>query len=592
MGVAALLAAILVSVLGLSVGSAAVVAAPKVTSFSPASGPVGTKVVVTGTAFTAATSVQFAGKEAVYTVNSATQITATVPAGATTGKVRVATTAGAAQSSTSFTVTKTVAPTTTGFSPTSGLVGTKVVITGTGFAGVSSVQFGGVEATYTVDSATQITATVPAGALSGKIRIANSAGAVQSSSMFTVTKAAAPTITGFSPATGLVGATVVIKGSGFTGANSVRFGGAESVFAVNSATQITATVPVGAASGYVRVATGAGAVQSGSMFTVIQPAPTTTGFAPISGPVGTKVVISGTGFTAATSVQFGGVASTYTVDSDSQITATVPAGAVSGVIRVTTPAGVATTSSSYTVTVPGPTVTGLSPATGVPGTKVVITGTGFAAIGVMGVNGVQFGGVQATFTVDSATQITATVPNGATSGPVTITTPSGSTVSPSFMVAAPPSWFSGISATSGAPGDLILVHTWLPLITPVRSATLNGVGVGVIPLFGSVGFGFVVPQGATSGPITFTLYDGTTYTLPVAFAVGPPPFILGISQAFVSGYRTIQGSGLSSVTRVTIGGVPVSFTIASDSLIYLPLAGPSGIVVVNSPAGSASGFKF
>ena len=79
MGVAALLAAILVSVLGLSVGSAAVVAAPKVTSFSPASGPVGTKVVVTGTAFTAATSVQFAGKEATYTVNSATQITATVP---------------------------------------------------------------------------------------------------------------------------------------------------------------------------------------------------------------------------------------------------------------------------------------------------------------------------------------------------------------------------------------------------------------------------------------------------------------------------------------------------------------------------------
>ena len=200
MGVAALLAAILVSVLGLSVGSAAVVAAPKVTSFSPASGPVGTKVVVTGTAFTAATSVQFAGKEATYTVNSATQITATVPTGATTGKVRVATTAGAAQSSTSFTVTKTVAPTTTGFSPTSGLVGTKVVITGTGFAGTSSVQFGGVEATYSVDSATQITATVPAGALSGKIRIANSAGAVQSSSMFTVTKAAAPTITGFSPA--------------------------------------------------------------------------------------------------------------------------------------------------------------------------------------------------------------------------------------------------------------------------------------------------------------------------------------------------------------------------------------------------------
>ena len=85
------MAAILVSVLGLSGVSAAVVAGPKVSSFSPASGPIGTKVVITGTAFTAATSVQFSGKEASYAVNSATQITATVPAGATTGKVRVAT---------------------------------------------------------------------------------------------------------------------------------------------------------------------------------------------------------------------------------------------------------------------------------------------------------------------------------------------------------------------------------------------------------------------------------------------------------------------------------------------------------------------
>ena len=112
-------------------------------------------------------------------------------------------------------MTKTVAaPTTTGFSPTSGLVGTKVVITGTGFTGASSVQFGGVEATYTVDSATQITATVPSGAMTGNLRIANPAGAVQSSSMFTVTKAAVAPTYQLSPSSGLVGATVVIKGSG------------------------------------------------------------------------------------------------------------------------------------------------------------------------------------------------------------------------------------------------------------------------------------------------------------------------------------------------------------------------------------------
>ena len=177
--VAAVLAVIVTSALGLGVAPASVVAGPKVTSFSPASGAVGTTVVVTGSGFSGASSVQFSGKESSFTVNSATQITATVPSGAVTGKIRVATAAGATQSTTTFVVTKAVAPTATGFSPSAGTVGAKVTVTGTGFSGATSVRFGSVEATYTVDSATQITATVPAGALSWKIRVANAVGAVQ-----------------------------------------------------------------------------------------------------------------------------------------------------------------------------------------------------------------------------------------------------------------------------------------------------------------------------------------------------------------------------------------------------------------------------
>jgi hypothetical protein len=71
----------------------------------PGSGPAGTIVKILGTNFTGATVVKFNGVIATFTVNSATKITATVPAGATTGKIIVKTPAGNATSLTKFTVT-------------------------------------------------------------------------------------------------------------------------------------------------------------------------------------------------------------------------------------------------------------------------------------------------------------------------------------------------------------------------------------------------------------------------------------------------------------------------------------------------------
>ncbi|MDP9235465.1 MAG: IPT/TIG domain-containing protein, partial [Actinomycetota bacterium] len=79
--------------------------APTITGFTPTSGPVGTSVTITGTNFTGATVVKFNGLAASFTVNSATQITATVPSGATTGPIKVKNAVGAATSSTNFTVT-------------------------------------------------------------------------------------------------------------------------------------------------------------------------------------------------------------------------------------------------------------------------------------------------------------------------------------------------------------------------------------------------------------------------------------------------------------------------------------------------------
>jgi plastocyanin len=84
--------------------------------------------------------------------------------------------------------------------------------------------------------------------------------------------------------------------------------------------------------------------------------PSISGFVPPSGGPGTSVALSGSGFANATNVRFNGTPATFSVASDTQITATVPSGATSGPISVTGPGGTGTSAASFSVTVP-PTVT-------------------------------------------------------------------------------------------------------------------------------------------------------------------------------------------------------------------------------------------
>ena len=337
-----------------------IVGAPTVTGFSPLSGPVGTNVTITGQNLAEATAVTFNGtSQPSFTVNPAgTQVTAAVPAGATTGKIAVTTPGGTATSASDFTVI--LAPTITGFTPASGPVGTSVTISGTNLSGATSVKFNGVsQPAYTVNAGgTQITAAVPATATTGPISVTTPGSTATSATNFTVT-ILAPTITGFTPASGPVGTSVTISGANLSGATSVKFNGvSQPAFTVNGGgTQITAAVPAGATTGKITVTTPGGTATSATDFTVTIPVPTITGFTPTSGPVGTVVTINGTGLTGASAVTFNGTAaSSFTVVSTTQINATVPAGAATGKIAVTTPGGTATSAADFTVTAAAPAI--------------------------------------------------------------------------------------------------------------------------------------------------------------------------------------------------------------------------------------------
>jgi uncharacterized repeat protein (TIGR03803 family) len=146
---------------------------------------------------------------------------------------------------------------------------------------------------------------------------------------------------------GKVGNTVEILGQGFTGTTAVSFDGTPATFTVSSSTYLTAKVPAGALTGSVVVITPTGSLTSSQIFHVT---PHVTSFTPAKGPVGTSVEIKGVSLTQATEVEFGSQSASFQINSDTLITATVPAGASTGAITITTAGGSATSKGVFAVT--------------------------------------------------------------------------------------------------------------------------------------------------------------------------------------------------------------------------------------------------
>jgi uncharacterized protein YhjY with autotransporter beta-barrel domain len=435
---------------------------PTVTGINPASGTTagGTAVTITGTNFTGATAVTIGGAAATgVSVVDANTITATLPAGSA-GTADVAVTGPDGTGTGSGLFTYVPPPAVTSVSPGSGPTtgGTTVTITGTGFTGTTGVTIGGAPATsVTVSSDTSITVVTPSGTAGAQdVVVSRANGSGTGSGLFTYV--AAPAVSAVSPASGAAagGTSVVITGSNFTGASAVNFGAnAATSYTVDTPTQITAIAPAGAV-GIVDITVttvgGTSATGASDGFTYVA-APIVTGVSPGSGPAmgGTSVTITGSNFTGASAVNFGANAATaYTVDTPTQITATAPAGAGVVDIRVTTVGGTSATGASDGFTyVAEPIVTSVSPGSGpaTGGTSITITGSNFT-----GATAVSIGGAAASsYSVDSATRITATTPAGsAGAADVVVTTASGSgTGTGLFTYIAPPGAPTGVSALAG-----------------------------------------------------------------------------------------------------------------------------------------------
>lgn len=263
-------------------------------------------------------------------------------------------------------------PVITSLSPSAGTIlgGTTVTITGVNFTNVQSVTFGGFSCTtVNVVNSTTITCLTPAhlGGVVDVVVTTLSGSSTTAGEANDYTYTGGPTITALNPATGqATGNTVVtITGTNFTASGMVvKFDTTVAVFSfIDTTTIIAVSPPHSAGTVDVSVTTPGGTSPNTAADDFIYTGlagPNVTLLSPASGPVGTTVIIAGSGFTGATLVTFGGIAATYTVNSDGQITASVPSGTPGGTVdvRVTTSSGTSpnTAADNFNNTSASPTV--------------------------------------------------------------------------------------------------------------------------------------------------------------------------------------------------------------------------------------------
>lgn len=390
---------------------------PVVTSISPSSGLFGITITIDGENFSTDKSqnlVSFNGVPAVVQDATPTKLTVTVP-GSSTGPVSVTVNGNKAINEPVFTYLNT--PTVTSIAPASGLAGTTVTIIGTNFStdkSQNTVSFYGVVAVVQSATSTQLTVTVPTSS-TGPVVVSVNGNMAANRPVFTYP----PTVTVIAPSSGLAGITITITGTNFSttkSQNVVSFNGVAATVQTATSTKLTVIAPV-SSTGPVSVTVNGIKAVNEPVFTY-HTIPTVTHLTPAAGSVGSLITINGTNFSTIKSeneVRFNGISAVVQNATSTALIVTVPTSST-GPVTVVVNGNMAVNEPVFTYR-PVPTVTSISPATGLAGEVITIRGTNFSAINTE--NTVSFNGVAAVVQSATSTLLTVTVPASST-GPVTV----------------------------------------------------------------------------------------------------------------------------------------------------------------------------
>ncbi len=401
-----------------------------------------------------------------------------------------------------------------------------------------------------------------------------------------------PTISiiSLSPPSGLPGSDVIITGENFdllSPGYQVFFNGTPAQSSIDSPSEITTDVPFQATTGPVTIVDN-GSTITGPDFTVLDIAPVITSISPTIGPVGAQVTISGENFGVAITevrVEFNGTEAIVSSIADNELLVTVPAGATTGTVTVTLLSnGNTATGPVFTVQAVSPVINSIDPASGPTGAEVTITGQNFGTV-ISNVQ-VDFNGEVATINSLNDTQIVATVPDNATTGPVSVTLlSSGNSASgPVFTVEDNLPVITSISPTSGPIGtEVTIIGNNFGFTSADVEVRLNGqlIEADFVDL---TEIRFSVPFDATTGVIEVTVVaSGQTAQGPV-FTVEVPVVTLS----------TLAGAGPNDGVDGPFQGVETNGTMlfsnaASHQLKRVDAAGVVTLFAGTGQAGFVNG---
>jgi len=483
-------------------------------SFSPTSAAVGSTLTIYGTGFNTGEDgnwIGFSGHTSAYiAAETPTELRVVIPEGTTSGYFSVGDGATKALSPSSLTIESAGSseppsrpPVVVNFAPINGSVGTTVTITGSNFASLptsNTVAFGEAISTVTAASATTLEVTVPQGAETGRITVSTIAGSFTTAASFTVRAVPDPPL----PIATAIDDTQINLNWNLIG-DATAYNIYRSTTPGVSATvanKINPTPVVGPpytdtgltdGTTYYYVITSVGANGESVRSIEVSATPTTpppsppiiNGFSPTNGVVGTAVVVTGSFFSSTATgntVTFGGsVPAVVNAASTTSLTVTVPAGAKTGTLSLTTGAGTAQSATEFVVLQPSPPIiNGFSPTNGVVGSAVVVTGSFFSSTATS--NTVTFGGsVPAVVNAASTTSLTVTVPAGAETGTLSVTTGAGTAQSATeFVVLQPPAPPTGVVATPVTSSQVNLIWNLVTGATGYNIYRSTTPGVSII----------------------------------------------------------------------------------------------------------------